>query len=178
MAPCCLKIMAMRLLSRYEGYTLNVPAAYTASQINFPDIPELRSDMTQDTVIMSAAVYPAEAMPNDYNGIACATLAQIQNCYLTLYVLGFQQFYRIPLIDLVNIRNEGGSYYYSPEIFQFRPIKVDWTKSYVQFAVPPANEDTFSFMFRFGYEWLPSGAYGQYCQNLNNSLIAGVIPQG
>lgn len=168
----------MRLLSRYEGYSLVVPANYTANQVNFPDIPELRSDMTQDTVIMSAAVYPAAAVPNDYNGVATATLAQIQNSFLTLYILGFQQFYRIPLIDLVNIRNEAPAYYYSPCVFQFRPIKVDWTKSYVQFAVPPTNNAVFTFMFRFGYEWLPSGAYAEYCQNLNNSLIAGIIPMG
>lgn len=169
----------MKSLSRYEGYELIIPAGTTQNQINFPDIPELRSDSTQDTIVMSLEVYPAEALPNTYSGNACAPLAFIQNSFLTLYILGFQQFYRIPLIKAVAVRAAtatADSYYFEPEPWEFNPIRIDWTKSYVSFANPPDNEDQLSLMFSFGYEWLPTGSYAKYLQMREANFAAGIIP--
>jgi len=164
------------MLTRYEGYELIIPANTTASQVNFPDIPELRSDGAQETVIMSIECFPSGAVPATYSNNTTATEAQVANGFLTLYILGYQQHYRIPLQKFVSVRSNTNGYYFEGEPFFCRPIMVDWTKSYVSFAVPPATNAQYSYLFLFGYEWLPVGGYAKYCTNYQNQLMSGVIP--
>lgn len=168
--------MTMKLLTRYEGYELIIPANTTASQVNFPDIPELRSDGAQETVVMSIEVFPTGAVPATYSNNTNATEAQVANAFLTLYILGFQQHYRVPLQKYVSIRSNTASYYFEGEPFFCRPVQIDWTKSYVSFAVAPINNAQYSYMFLFGYEWLPVGAYAKYVTNYKAQLANGIIP--
>lgn len=166
----------MRPHSRIETVELIVPTGYTAGQINFADIPELRSDADKDAVIYAVQVYSKESVPNSFNGNVMATMAQIQNSFLTLYVTGSEAVFNVPLLKFLNIQNSGATYFNAREYFECRPLRVDWTKSYIRFATPgTVGTAQYSFLFDFTYEWLTPGAYGKWLQNQNNKFAAGLI---
>lgn len=166
----------MKLVPKYQAIEVVIPAGFGATQQPFPDIPLLRSDTTQDVAVVSAEVFPAAAVPNSFSGNTNATLAQIQNAFVIFYSLGRQDIYQIPLIRLVQTRNEAATYYYSGVPFEFLPKKIDWQTSYIQFATPPNPGANFSFLFMFGYIVLPVGALAAYETNRANQLAAGIIP--
>jgi hypothetical protein len=165
----------MRLVPRYEGVELIIPINTTGTQVNFPDIPELRSDTDKDVPIYSMAISSFESVPATYSGNPNATLADISNTFLTLYVLGREQIFRLELIRLLNIQNQSADYFYMNELFEVAPLRIDWTKSYVSFATPPANDAAYSYMFTFGYDWVIPGAYGIYQQNEANKQSSGIL---
>lgn len=154
---------------------LIIPAGTTGTQVNFPDIPELRSDTEKDVPIYSGAISSVESVPLTYSGNANASLAQISNSFLTLYVLGREQIFRIELLRLLNVRGNGASYFYMGELFEWAPIRVDWTKSYVSFGTPPDNDVQYSYLFTFGYDWCLPGSIGIYEQNQQNRQASGQI---
>lgn len=163
---------------RYEGIELIIPAGTTANQVNFPDIPELRSDFDKDAIILSAAVSCLEAVPKTYSGNTNATNAQVANAFLTLYVVGLEQVFRLELIRLMDIENALSTtgYFFAREKQKFQPLRVDWTKSYVSFGqVGTVDTPAYSFMFTFGYDWWPSGSYEKWLQCRQGTAAAGMF---
>ena len=161
--------------SRYESVELPVPVAFDGFQINFPDIPELRSDMDKDAVIFSIAMTTSESVPLCPSGNANASYAQLQTGSLTLYVLGTEKVKTIPLQRFLNVRGNTDAYFYVGETFEMEPQRVDWTKSFVQFAGLGAVDTAFSFLFEFSYEWLPPGGLGTFLTNQSNQWAAGLL---
>lgn len=154
---------------------LIVGAGTTGIQTKFQDIPELRSDTDKDALIFSIAVSCAEAVPLTFTGNTNATFAQVQNAFLTLYILGTEEIFQVPLIRFLNIKGNTDAYFNTYELFETQPLRVDWTKSFVQFATPPDNDADFSYLFEFGYDWFPGGTYAQYLKNLNAARLTGTI---
>jgi hypothetical protein len=166
----------MRPHSRIETVELIVQTGYTAGQINFPDIPELRSDADKDAVIFAIQTYSIDSVPLSFNGNTTASLAQLKNAFLTLYVTGSEAVFNVPLLKFLNIQNSGSSYYNAREYYECSPLRVDWTKSYIRFATPGTTGTAqYSFIFDFTYEWLPPGSYGKWLQLQNNKFGAGNI---
>jgi hypothetical protein len=165
----------MRPRSRFESVELPVAAGFTGNQVNFPDIPELRSDADKDACIFAIAISTADSVPLCESGNANATLAQVQAGFLTLYILGTEKLLRMPLQRFMNIRGNGATYFYAAELFEMEPERVDWTKSFVSFAGLGAVDTAFSYLFEFWYEWIPPGGLGKFLTNQSNQWSAGII---
>lgn len=149
----------MRPIRRYELVELVIPANNTALRIPFPDIPQLRSDTTQDVIIRALETYSAESMPFDYNNNPVVTNAQLLKCFLTLYIQQEESIFRLPTIKLLNIYNAAtaAAYFYTDELAQFENLMVDWTKSYITLASSLANGALICFMLGVHYQRLPGG---------------------
>ena len=148
----------MRPFRRSESFSLIIEAGSTASRYTFGDIPQLRSDVEKDVLVRSIQVYPAEVLPNDFNGVAVATLAQLQQAFLTLYIEDAESVHYFPLIDLVN--NYGvtvSPLLWTSEITQFENIRVDWVKSYISFPTSFNPGVQTSFVFKVGYKKVKAG---------------------
>lgn len=164
----------MRQYNRFETVELVIPAGNEANQVNFDPVPELLSDGDRDAVIFAIGSYSQESLPKTQGGNTMATMAQCQNAFLTLYALGSNQLWNIPVIDFINIQNSSASYFNAREFFECAPIRVDWQKSYVSFAVPGlSNTPQYSFLFKFAYEWMPPGSYANYVKRVQNKWSLG-----
>jgi hypothetical protein len=161
--------------SKHQTVELIVPASTTGNQVAFPDIPELRSDVDKDAVIFGIRTYSADSLPKAVSGNSIATFAQLQNAFVTLQVLGTDQIKEIPLIRLMDQYGTQAGYFFNLNYFELSPERVEWTKSYVSFAVPPANVAAYSYLFEFAYEWMPPGSYGKWLKNEWNRWGTGVI---
>jgi len=165
----------MRPKPRYQSVELIVPINTTGSQVNFPDVPELRSDSDKDALIFSIVVSTVDSVPLTPSGNAVATAAQVANGFLTLYVLGTEYVFNVPLVRFNFTKGNGATYFSTWEMFETKPLRVDWTKSFVSFGTPPANGAQFSYLFEFGYDWFPSGTFAQYLKNLDQAALSGLI---
>lgn len=115
---------------------LPIPSGFTGFQLNFSDIPLLRSDAESDIVILAVRVYPKEVMPLSPAQNTVLTTVELQNIYLTLYNTGEFSINNIPLPDLITeyINDSATAAMWVPEEKTFDNIQVDWTKSLIQFA--------------------------------------------
>lgn len=148
----------MRPVRRTEQIELVIPGGSTATKFNFPDIPQLRSDVTKDIVIRAMRTYNDQIQPLDFNGNTVVSLAQLQGAFLTLYVDGEESTFRVPLTDLLN--SEGilvNPQIWNREIFSFDDIRVDWTKSYITLAAALGNANPIAFTFQVHYKRYPGG---------------------
>lgn len=152
----------MRPLRRSELIELIITAGSQATRWNFPDIPQLRDDTTQDILIRSIRSYSISTMPLAPSGNVVATEVQVKNAFLVLYVQNEESIHWIPLVDLLNTfqQGAGATTFANFEEQQLDNIKVDWNKSYVQLAAPFAGAFAqLSFMFRVGYNKFPPGTF-------------------
>jgi hypothetical protein len=169
----------MRPQDYMEGVELIVTPGVGIGQVNFPDIPELRSDSEKDIIIRSLEVYPAEVLPLTFSGNPVATTAQVQNAFLTLYIYGENKVYRVPLIKFVNVYAGGtnaGSLFWTDELNQLENYKVDWTKSSLNFPSPITVEANLSFFFNVSYMKLPPGTLKKNRALKAASINLGVVP--
>jgi hypothetical protein len=164
--------------SRFLSVELPVPAAFTGGKINFTDTQTamMRSDGDKDVVIYSITSYTVLSLPLTVNGNPVATEAQIANTFLTLYILGNEQLKQFSLRRFLNQQNAAAADFNAREYFETSPLRVDWTNSFVEFAVPgTVDTAAYSFVFEFEYEWLPVGSIAKYLQNKSNAWAAGHI---
>lgn len=147
----------MRPIKRFEMVELVIQANSTATKFNFPDIPQLRSDVTKDIVIRAIETYSVDSVTNDFNGNPPTTMANLLKSSLTLFVGGEESIFRIPLVKLLNVFNSGATIFYTQELNQFENLQVDWTKSYVSTPTGYANGAAFSFVFGIAYQRLKPG---------------------
>lgn len=159
-----------RPLKRYELIELIVTANLGATRQNFPDIPQLRDDTTQDIIVRALESFSILSMPLSPQGNPVASVVQLQNAFLILYIDGEESVRQIPLQRLCNTAAILAT---SAQQWQNYPtdtedLKVDWNKSYIQFAQPPntggANAQ-FSIMVGVEYKKLPPGTYAAMTKN-------------
>ena len=165
----------MRPKARYESVEFIIPAGTTGTKVNFLDIPELRSDSDKDALIFSIVVNESGAVPNMPSGNAGATLALLENAFLTLYVLGTEYLQNVPLTRFLLTKGNGATYFSTWDMFETQPLRVDWTKSFVSFATPPNNASQVSILFEFGYDWFPPNCFAQYLKQLDAARLNGII---
>lgn len=161
--------------NRVETIELIVDAGTTWPQIQFPDIAELRSDSDKDALVFGISVYSADSVPLTFSGNTNATYAQLQAGFLTLYVLGVNKHFNIPLIDYLNIQGNGASYLFNRFQNNYQPQRIDWTKSFVSWPQALNNEDKFSYLFKVIYDWFPPGTYSKYLDNQLKQFSLGII---
>jgi hypothetical protein len=144
----------MRSIRRFEMVELIIPALATATRFNFPDIPQLRSDVTKDIVVRGIELYSVESIPLSFNNNAVSLLLNIQRSSLTLYIEGEESVFRIPLIKMMNINsnNAAAPVLWFDEINQFDNLQVDWTKSYISTPVAYGNAALFAFVLGITYK--------------------------
>lgn len=147
--------------------TIDLPvlSSYPGNKIQFPEIPELRSDIDKDAIIFSIQTYHASIVPDTFNGNPVATYDQLANSVVTLYVVGVEQQFNIPLPRLVNMQSNLSTEesWFSREPFFFDGQRIDWTKSYIQACTGTIAGDTsYSFYFEMEYEWMPAGSYSAH----------------
>lgn len=159
----------MRPIKRYELVELVIPAGNTALRIAFPDIPQLRSDVTQDVIVRALETYSADSMPNDYNNNPVVTNAQLLKIFLTLYIQQEESMFRIPGIKMLNIYNaaSAAAYFYTDELVQTENLMIDWTKSYISLASSLANGAIVCFMLGVHYQRLPGGTIAKLQKQSN-----------
>lgn len=159
-------------IKRWEMVELVVPAGTTGSKINYPDIPQLRDDTTQDIIVKGLESFSIESMPLSPMGNVVATTAQLQNAFLVLYIEDEESVLYLPLIKLnAMFASLGtGTMQQQFEPTELENVKIDWNKTYIQFATPPANEDQFSIMLGVSYKKLPAGAWAA----LTKSAVPGM----
>ena len=143
---------------RWEQHSLNIPANSTAGQFNIGDIPQLRSDTEKDIAIRAIEFFYVDLIPADPNGVPLATLAILQQSFLTLYVESEESTFRIPLIKLIaQYSNQVTPAIWQNETINFANLKVDWTKSYISTPTNYGNAAIFAFSFGVSYLRLPYG---------------------
>ena len=163
---------------RIQSVRLDIAAGFTANKIVFLDQPTLRSDQEKDALVFSINVYSADSVPFAPAGTnyPVATFAQLQNCFLTLQITGNEQIKDISLLRFLDTRGNAAGYLYASKRQVTRPLRIEWTESYIEFANPgTADTPAYSILFECEYEWMPLGSYGKYLQALNNKWGSGII---
>lgn len=150
---------------RYELLEIQIPAASTATRFNIPDQPQLRTDQDADVIIQGIETFDIFGIPLSPNAIPLPTDLQLNQTYLVLYVEQEESIYRIPLLSMKRVANElnavpqNAPFVY--DLFKFRNLMVDWTKSYFFTPIPYSTVDvpntTFSFLLGIHYFKLPPG---------------------
>lgn len=146
---------------------LLIPANSSASKFEYPDIPQLRDDTTQDIIICGFQIYSIENCPRSPSGGTVATTAQLLNLFLTLYIEGEESVMQWPVINFQNIfgPTTTGT---SQQTFlrqQVEYLKVDWNKSYYSVGAPYGNNNAFSVLLSVYYKKLPPGTWDQMTMN-------------
>jgi hypothetical protein len=159
----------MRPIRRYELVSLIIPAGNTAVKIAFPDIPQLRSDVTQDVIVRSLETYSVESMPADPFANPVMTNAQLLKCFVTFYIQQEESFARLPAVKLLNIYNSASAaaYFYTDELTQTQNLLIDWTKSYLTLSSSLANAGLIVFVLGVMYQRLPGGTIAALQTKMN-----------
>jgi hypothetical protein len=169
----------MKAITRYEAIELLIPANAGATRFNFLDIPQLRSDVTKDIIVVGIKTFAATEKAIDFNGNAVATEAQLQNAELTLYVDGEESIFRVPLTELVNSQNFANTFFSQQIPDEFDNLMIDWTKSYITADVPfnSAGANTaFAFLFGISYKRFAPGTMAAIKKARgDSSSLPGVI---
>jgi len=125
-------------------------------RINFPDIQQLRSLVSQAIRINGMRlITPAVASFGPILQMQCAPLTEIVKCFLVLYVYGWEKAHYVPLFVLNDMSTPTVA---APSKFaavKFSNFKnVDWSKSYILFAGPVGSDvsgGNYEFMFDVEY---------------------------
>lgn len=145
----------MKAIERYEAIELVIAANAGATRFPFLDKPQLRSDTTKEIVVHGIKTFSIVEKPLDYNGNPVASVAQLQNAELTLYVSGEESIFRIPMTELMNSQNFANTFFSQQIPDEFDNLIIDWTKSYITTNLPPnqAGANTqFAYLFGISYK--------------------------
>lgn len=116
--------------------SVEVPVnAGASTKVMIPDQPQLRIQKGQRIYIQGIEVFSDVVSPTSPNGVANATLAELQKGSLCLYVKGEEKIYRYPLLALVGINDLATPFRF--ELPEFADLEVDWAKSYIQYSSAP-----------------------------------------
>ena len=146
---------------------VELPITTTSTSIDFPDIPNLRDDTTQDIIIVGIDAYAQTSMPvmvGSQNPVV--SVADMLKCFLTFYVNEEESIRRVPLVRAQPIWQilatgdlQGGLHTLSLEC-----LKVVWNKSYIEFSEALAEELPVSIVLGVWYKKLPPGTWAKLLQ--------------
>jgi hypothetical protein len=128
---------------RFELIELIIPVGTTGDTFAIPDIPQLRDDKTQDIIIVGIETYAADTVPLSPAGNAVATMAELENMFLTLYIEQEESIFRLPLPRIQPIweANTAGALQGGQQTLSLECLKVTWNKSYLTFGEAITPED-------------------------------------
>jgi len=122
---------------RVASQLIEIPvAANGLTRVPFPDIQQLRSDTTQLIIIKTMRLITADVLTHGVinNGVA-APVAELQKMTVVLYSDGWERGQLIPILTFNDMTLPGGAIphrYHQTRFANWK--KVDWSKSYLQFA--------------------------------------------
>lgn len=172
--------MLNRAYKRFENIEFIFPANNTAGKINFPDIPQLRSDTTKEILIRSIRCYSTEDALLSFNQNTMLSQDELGKLFLTLYVDGEESTFRIPMRTLTASGVSVGSgtatdMTWSNAEMQFANISVDWTKSYITLAAQLTSSAQQSLMLGIGYIRCAPGTVLNMKAQEENAARAGLL---
>lgn len=134
-------------LYNYINIQIIVSQAVSGGRYYFPDIPQLR-----DAKIQAVSFYGAGLTPisKDYNNVTVMNNADALRSFVTLYSGNKEAIQNLPILKLVNVTTDTGNV---DGLFTVDNLKVDFSKSYVNFAsgYTPTTPLNFSIMFGVYY---------------------------
>lgn len=124
---------------RGASQTVEIPLTAGQGDINFPDIPELRSDSELKVIIKGIRhVSPKVSARGPVTGTANTPLADLPNIFLQLYSDQWLKGYNIPLLVLNDMADADATTAttipYRNQATKFADWKISWNKSKVHFA--------------------------------------------
>src|SRR5271170_8042417 len=121
---------------RFELIELIIPVGTTGNTFPIPDIPQLRDDTTQDIIIVGIETFAADTVPLSPAVNAVATMAQLENMFLTLYIDDEESIFRLPVPRIQPIwqSNTAGGLQGGQQTLSLECLKVTWNKSYLTFG--------------------------------------------
>lgn len=133
------KIVLVQEEPRGASQTIEIPIAVGQGDINFPDIPELRSDSEFRVIIKGIRHISPKVSPfGPVTGTANTPLADIVNIFLQLYSDGWLKGYNIPLLTLNDMADADATTAttipYRNKATKLSNWKIAWNKSKVHFA--------------------------------------------
>jgi hypothetical protein len=147
---------------RHELVELIITAGTTGTTFDFPDIPNLRDDQTQDIIIVGIETYAVDTVPLSPAGNAVASMADLENMFLTFYIEEEESVRNVPLPRLQPIWQSAtaGNLQGGQQTLSLECLKVTWNKSYLSFGTPFAGEALpISVLFGVWYKKLPPGEW-------------------
>jgi hypothetical protein len=149
---------------RFEMVELIIPTGTTGNTFKIPDIPQLRDDTTQDVIIVGIETFAADTCPLSPAGNAVATMAQLENMFMTLYVEEEESILHLPLPRIQPIwqANTAGNLQGGQQTLSLECLKVTWNKSLLVFgaAINPVALPI-SVLLGVWYKQLPPGIWEQ-----------------
>ena len=134
-------------LFNYINIQIVVNQAISGGKYYFPDIPQLRDAKIQAISFYGGGLTPIIA---DYNNVTVMNNADALRSFVTLYSGNKEAIQNLPILKLVNVTVGTGN---ADGLFTIDNLKVDFSKSYVNFAsgYTPTTPLNFSIMFGVYY---------------------------
>jgi len=141
--------MNIQLLDKSYLTEITVPASSTAQQFLFPVLNNLDGKFTQ-----GLSTYPVEHLPKAPSAAAVVQLSLLKSAFAVLFVEDKQEYWNIPLIDLVTVRSNlsTSTTPYNQYAIEFNNKQIIWAKSYVFVAdvtTIPASASVFVFNIKY-----------------------------
>lgn len=167
-------------LTRFENVEFVIPANNTAGRINFPDIPQLRNDTTQEIAVCAIQVQASDECPNSWNGNPLLPPADLGKIFLTLYINQEESVFRLNLNRLRNTYVAAGSGQVANEFWQadlqeFNYRQVDWVKSYITIQGALTSNAQQCILFGVDYLKLVPGTFAKWYKMQDNAMNAGIL---
>lgn len=106
------------------------------NRVNLPDIQQLRSTQTENIILKGMRLVIASVLTNGIiSGTVNAANTELAKIALVLYCEGWEKMQYMPLFTMNDMFDPGGTapHNFNPTRFN-NWRKVDWTKSYLQYA--------------------------------------------
>lgn len=147
-------IIQKNVVGKHELFEIIIPANSTATRFQFPDNQNLRN-----TKLKGLQVYTdSEVKESILSSSLIITPAVLGYCYVTLQTYdGREVIKQIPIINLSSNGGFGVANITNLGFAQFRNLKINWPKSYIEFSSPQSSAtDDLSVLFSAYYEDLTS----------------------
>lgn len=158
----------MSLLRSPWTTLVELPVAVNSQMwVNFPDQPDLTTLIDQQIDILGIELIINSVLSNGPSGNINAILTEMQKATLVLVNDDKKRVYEFPVLTFNRMRNlTGGVEQPNQQDLQlFSDLsKIAWTKSGIQFLVPPAFAGSvpYSFLFQIHYSKTESGKVSNY----------------
>lgn len=158
-------IIQKNVVGKHELFEIIIPAASAATRFQFPDNQNLRNTKLKGLQIYTDNEVKISVLSSQ-NVITPSVLGY---CFVTLQTYdGREVIKQIPIINLSSNGGFGVANISNLGFAQFRNLKINWPKSYIEFSTPqsdPVND--LSVLFSAYYEDLTEAERNQ--QNTFNN---------
>jgi len=143
-------IIQKNVVGKHELFEIVIPANSTATRFQFPDNQNLRN-----TKLKGLQIYTdSEVKESVLSSSLIISPSVLGFCYVTLQTYdGREVIKQIPIINLSSNGGFGVANLTNLGFAQFRNLKINWAKSYIEFTTPQSDPvDDLSVLFSAYYE--------------------------